>query len=82
MHNNSIQDYLHSAFCEAALQEIKFLYYIYILQKLNIFNLWQHLFNSVYFWRVGIISSQVFGHLRSFKELYNFTIIYENMQKI
>ncbi len=34
--------------CKAALQEIKFLQQIYILQKLNIFNLWQNVVNCVY----------------------------------
>ncbi len=53
--------------CKAALQEIKFLQYIYILQKLNIFNLWKKLVDSVlrfgFLRGVGIFSSQVFGQV-------------------
>ncbi len=45
---NLIQDYLRCNCCKAALREITLLYYIYILQKLNICNLWQNLVNCVY----------------------------------
>ncbi len=41
--------------------------FIFCRNLVNIFNLRQNLVNSVYCLRVWIISSQVFGHLRSFK---------------
>ncbi len=52
-----LQRLLRYNHCKAALQEIKFLQYIYILQKLNIFNLWQNLVILYVVWGVGIISS-------------------------
>ncbi len=52
---NSIQDYLYSAFYETIVAKQlyrKFSFYntIYILQKHNIFNLWENLVNLISFW--------------------------------
>ncbi len=68
----SIQDYLYSAFCDTIVAKQfyrKLSFYNRFIYCRNLINvtrgaIWFILYTV---WGVGIISSQVFGHLRSFK---------------
>ncbi len=78
---NSIQDYLYSAFYDTNVanqlyRKLRFynrFIYCRNLIYLILYTVWG-LASSKVLWGVGIISSQVFGHLRSFKINYLVTI--------